>query len=71
MRPAAGAGEQARGQPFPWQEAMHAGLGRLRLSPRDFWAMTPRELALAIAAPRYGVAPSRSALGRMMALFPD
>jgi hypothetical protein len=35
---------QARA-PFPWDEAMAFGLGRLRLSPHSFWAMTPRELA--------------------------
>jgi uncharacterized phage protein (TIGR02216 family) len=28
---------------------MAFGLGVLRLSPRDFWAMTPRELAAASA----------------------
>jgi uncharacterized phage protein (TIGR02216 family) len=36
-------------EPFPWAEAMQIGLGLLRLPPKDFWAMTPRELAAAIA----------------------
>jgi uncharacterized phage protein (TIGR02216 family) len=33
---------------FPWREAMAIGFGRLRLSSREFWALTPRELAAAI-----------------------
>lgn len=35
-------------EPFPWTEAMAIGFGLLRLSSRDFWAMTPRELSAAI-----------------------
>ncbi len=34
--------------PFPWREAMAIGFGVLRLSSREFWALTPRELAAAI-----------------------
>jgi len=57
---------------FPWDAVMAFGLGRLRLSPADFWAMTPRELAAAFAA----VAPPPSAPGRgvldeLMERFPD
>ncbi len=37
-------------KPFPWDEAIGFGLGVLRLLPAAFWAMMPRELALAIAA---------------------
>lgn len=33
--------------PFPWRAAMAFGLGVLRLSPKDFWAMSPSELAAA------------------------
>ena len=32
---------------FPWENAMKFGLGVLKLSPTDFWAMTPRELQAA------------------------
>ena len=58
--------------PFPWAEAMRFGLGVLKLSPRDFWAMTPRELASAWGA----VIGDRTALGRdefngLMERFPD
>ena len=31
--------------PFPWKQAIGFGLGVLRLSPDQFWRMTPRELA--------------------------
>jgi len=59
--------------PFPWDEAMRLGFGILRLAPRDFWALTPRELA-AIAAALAGVAPaplSRSVLETLMKKYPD
>lgn len=58
---------------FPWDAAMEFGLGRLRLSPADFWRMTPRELASAMRA---FAGPERTPLGRagldaLMARFPD
>lgn len=58
---------------FPWDEAMAAGLGLLRLPPDAFWAMTPREFAAALRpyAMGGGTAPDRAALAQMMALFPD
>lgn len=58
--------------PFPWEEAMGFGFGVLRLSPQDFWSMTPRELAAALRGPR-PVAPyaSRGDLDALMAAFPD
>ncbi|WP_256367041.1 rcc01693 family protein [Methylosinus sp. C49] len=62
-----------RPQPFPWGRAMAFGLGVLRLSPHDFWSMTPLELACA-AEGFYGratIAPSRDALVELMRTFPD
>ncbi|MBO6719154.1 MAG: phage tail assembly chaperone [Rhizobiaceae bacterium] len=51
---------------------MAFGLGRLRLAPRDFWAMTPRELAAAMSAYSAPVAaPGRDELDRLMRQFPD
>jgi uncharacterized phage protein (TIGR02216 family) len=53
---------------------MAAGFGLLRLSPRDLWSMTPRELAAALsvvlplAAPP---APSYADITRLMRRFPD
>ncbi len=61
-------------RPFPWAEAMAIGLGVLRLPPRDFWAMTPVELARAISGLTGGgsAAPmTRDGLAALMARFPD
>jgi uncharacterized phage protein (TIGR02216 family) len=59
--------------PFPWREAIGFGLGVLRLPPAAFWAMTPRELALAIEAVtgRGGAPLPRSAFDELMKRFPD
>ena len=68
----AAAGEARR---FPWDDVIALGLGLLRLSPRDFWAMTPREIALALRP--YGGGdgaarpPGREAMAALMALYPD
>ena len=58
---------------FPWDEAMRFGFGVLRLSSRDFWGLTPRELAAAFEAlnGRRGGPPDREGLNRMMERFPD
>jgi uncharacterized phage protein (TIGR02216 family) len=59
---------------FPWNEAMRFGFGTLRLGPRDFWGLTPRELAAAIegAGGRSRTnPPPRTALDRLIAAFPD
>jgi uncharacterized phage protein (TIGR02216 family) len=54
---------------------MTAGLGTLRLAPRDFWSMTPRELDAALrgALGLVAVAPAmtRSNLTALMTAFPD
>lgn len=61
--------------PFPWREAMQLGFGVLHLSARDFWGLTPRELAAAFEAMsgrvRGGTPPSRETLGAMMERYPD
>ena len=52
---------------------MQMGLGALRLSPRDFWAMTPRELEAALSSGE-ALLPQpfrRTELDRLMQLFPD
>lgn len=60
-------------KPFPWQEAIGFGLGVLRLPPEQFWRMTPRELAYAVAAMRgLGHEPmDRAAFDDLMQKFPD
>ena len=57
---------------FPWDEAMAFGFGVMRLSSREFWGLTPRELAAAFGAGRgRGSPPSRDGLSEMMRRFPD
>jgi len=62
-------------QAFDWRAAMAFGLGVLKLSPKKFWSMTPRELEAALAG-HYGRAPGarpprRSDLEHLMAQYPD
>lgn len=59
--------------PFPWEAAMGAGLGLLRLPPEQFWRLTLRELSAALAAlapPRPAPLP-RGRLFDLMTRFPD
>ena len=58
--------------PFPWKQAIGFGLGVLRLSPRQFWSMTPRELAYAIEAVSSRSPPlDRGTLAQLMTRYPD
>jgi uncharacterized phage protein (TIGR02216 family) len=57
---------------FPWTQAIGFGLGVLRLSPDQFWRMTPRELAYAIEAVTGRRAPlDRDGFANLMKRFPD
>jgi uncharacterized phage protein (TIGR02216 family) len=58
---------------FPWREAMAFGLGRLRLPPDAFWAMTPRELAAAVegAVGLVATPMDRASLDGLMQRHPD
>lgn len=59
-------------RPFPWDEAMRFGLGILRLAPKDFWAMSPRELAAAHRAIYQQAEPlARARFAELMQEFPD
>ncbi|SHE61574.1 phage conserved hypothetical protein [Kaistia soli DSM 19436] len=60
-------------KPFPWRDAMAIGFGVLRLSSRDFWAMTPRELAAAIEGLGGGVAQplDRATFEALARRYPD
>ncbi len=54
---------------FPWARMMWLGLGVLRLSPKEFWAATPREIAAAFAT---ADAPmTRGSFDELMKKFPD
>ncbi|MGA7311563.1 MAG: rcc01693 family protein [Pseudolabrys sp.] len=58
--------------PFPWKQATGFGLGVLRLSPEQFWRMTPRELTCAIEAATGRSAPlDRRAFTDLMKRYPD
>jgi uncharacterized phage protein (TIGR02216 family) len=59
-------------RPFPWKQAIGFGLGVLRLSPEQFWRMTPRELAYAIEAVSGRGAPlDRQTFENLMKSHPD
>ena len=59
-------------QPFPWTQAIGFGLGVLKLSPEQFWRMTPRELALAVEALRgRGTPLARARFDALMKRYPD
>ena len=52
---------------------MAAAFGLLRLSPKNFWSMTPREMERAMSVlggDRVGT-PGRSDLASLMNRFPD
>ncbi len=58
--------------PFPWKQAIGFGLGVLRLSPEQFWRMTPRELSCAIATVTGRTVPlDRAGFSELMEKFPD
>jgi uncharacterized phage protein (TIGR02216 family) len=59
--------------PFPWARAIGLGIGVLKLSPKDFWTMTPRELAYALRELGFGgdAPPGRNTLDQLMKRFPD
>lgn len=56
---------------MPWVALMKLGLGRLRLSPASFWAMTPREFRAALQDGPQAAPMDRAVLGALMARHPD
>ena len=52
---------------------MATAFGLLRLSPKDLWSMTPRELerAISVLRPAGERAPARADLAELMRKFPD
>jgi uncharacterized phage protein (TIGR02216 family) len=52
---------------------MAAAFGLLRLSPKEFWSMTPRELerAMSVLGGDMRSAPARRDLAELMQQFPD
>ncbi len=60
-------------KPFPFNEAMQFGFGILRLSSKEFWAMTPLELAAAhrAFAPDKAAPIDKKTFDNLMSKFPD
>ena len=56
---------------FDWPALMRAGLFQLRLTPREFWALTPLELRVMLGADETAVPLGRSRLEEMVRAFPD
>lgn len=54
-----------------WPGLMRVGLHELRLSPAEFWKLTPAELLLIMGAEGREAPLGRSRLEELAALFPD
>ncbi|MDO5369855.1 phage tail assembly chaperone [Paracoccus sp. (in: a-proteobacteria)] len=68
----AGGGEAGRAAGgLDWPGLMRAGLRGLGLRPREFWDLTPAELALMLGIEFGAGAMTRGRLGDLMAEFPD
>lgn len=71
----AGGGEAARaregGRGLDWPGLMRAGMRGLGLRPREFWDLTPAELALMLGIEFGAGAMTRGRLDALMAEFPD
>ena len=56
---------------FDWSALMQAGLVGLRLTPAQFWALTPAELRVMLGAGHGAPALTRAGLDALMAAHPD
>ncbi len=56
---------------FDWPALLRLGLGRLRLRPAEFWALTPGELMLMLGEPGRAQPLGRQAFDALMKSFPD
>lgn len=54
-----------------WPALMRAGLLGLRLTPEQFWALTPAELRLMLGADGANQPLHRKGLQALMAAYPD
>lgn len=54
-----------------WPALMRAGIGGLRLTPAEFWALTPVELQMMLGAAGGADPMRRSRLEALMQAFPD
>lgn len=56
---------------FDWPALLRLGLGRLRLRPPEFWALTPGELMLMLGEPGRAQPLGRQGFDALMKSFPD
>lgn len=54
-----------------WAGLMRTGFVGLKLSPSEFWALTPAEFALMTGVGRGAAPMDRSGLEELVARFPD
>jgi uncharacterized phage protein (TIGR02216 family) len=54
-----------------WPGMLRAGLSGLRLSPAEFWDLTPAELQLLLGSTRPPASLNRQGLAELMHRFPD
>ncbi|MEX0364624.1 MAG: rcc01693 family protein [Ruegeria sp.] len=56
---------------FDWPALMRAGLVGLRLTPEQFWRLTPAELRLMLGQGAGQPALNRAGLDALLAAYPD
>ncbi|MEX0320103.1 MULTISPECIES: rcc01693 family protein [unclassified Ruegeria] len=56
---------------FDWPALMRAGLVGLRLTPEQFWRLTPAELRLMLGQGAGHPALNRAGLDALLAAYPD
>lgn len=54
-----------------WRGLMQAGLHGLRLTPAQFWALTPLELQVMLGLSHIAAPMARAQLAELEARFPD
>lgn len=59
------------GPGFDWAALMRAGIQGLKLTPVDFWALTPAELQLMLGTPEAETPLLREGMDALMAAYPD
>lgn len=54
-----------------WPGLMRAGMAGLRLTPAEFWALTPAELQIMLGDPARALPLGRAGLDALLRDFPD
>lgn len=61
----------SRTKALDWPALMRAGMVGLRLTPEQFWRLTPAELRLMLNLDPHAELMDRARLSRLMEAFPD